>query len=199
MRLEVGQPAPQFTVQDLAGRTISLSQYAGHYLMISFHRYAVCPLCDLRLWHLGRLWEQYARQGLYLMTFVESTPDMTHWYLDRLNCPFPLVPDPHGAVYRQYGLEASPLGVARGLIGRQAEYREAGRRQLGGWNLWHIATSGTFSRLPATFIIGPDLRIQLAHYGRDTGDFLLFSEVDRFLEARPHGAPSLAPPERRAT
>jgi thioredoxin-dependent peroxiredoxin len=184
MRLEVGQPAPQFTVTDLNDHRISLTQYAGWYVLLSFHRFAVCPLCDLRLWHLGRRYQEYRERGLYMMTFVESTPDRTHWYLDRLRCPFPVVPDLRGKIYNLYGLETSARGVAHALLWRQDAYREAASRQLGGWNLLHM-TEGHFTRMPASFVIGPDQRIHLAYYGRDAGDFLPFADLDRFLDSRP--------------
>jgi peroxiredoxin len=179
MRLMVGQAAPQFTVADLYRRRVSLHNYAGAYLLLSFHRFAVCPLCDLRLWHLTRRYEEYRQRGLYMMTFVESVPDKTHWYLNRLECPFPIVPDLRGAIYRLYGVETSAFGIARGLLTRQGAYRQAAAQHLGGWKLKDM--DGTFTRLPASFVIGPDQRIALAYYGHDSGDFLPFTDLDVFL------------------
>jgi thioredoxin-dependent peroxiredoxin len=193
MRLQVGQHAPRFTVVDLSGRPIALSRYAGVSLLLSFHRYAVCPLCDLRLWHLARRAAEYAHLGLYQLVFVESAPDRTHWYLDRVRCPFPVVPDPRGVVYRQYGLGMSVLAVPTGFLRRYADYRQAGRQHLGGWNLGHILTESALFRLPASFIIGPDQRIELAYYGRDTGDFLSFARLDRFLAETRTGVRSSPP------
>ena len=44
---------------------------------------------------------------------------------------------------------------------------------------------GKLARLPGDFLIGPDGRVRLAHYGRDAGDFLMF----RDLEMAAFGAP----------
>lgn len=190
MRLKAGQAAPQFTVSDLYGRRVSLHNYAGAYLLLSFHRFAVCPLCDLRLWHLTRRYEEYRQRGLYMMTFVESIPDRTHWYLNRLDCPFPIVPDLRGTIYRAYGVETSAFGIAWGLLTRQGMYRQAAAQHLGGWKLKDM--DGTFTRMPASFVIGPDQRIALAHYGRDSGDFLPFTDLDAFMHA--HETPPTMPP-----
>jgi peroxiredoxin len=181
MRLQVGQLAPPFSARDLSGRQVSLAHYTGAHLLLSFYRFAACPLCNLRMWHLIRRYPDFQRQGLYMLAFVESAHDNAHSYLDRLQCPFPIVPDLTGTVYRQYGLESGPLAVPRALLGRWAAYREAARLNLGGWNPEHM--DGTFTRLPADFIIGPDQRIQLAYYGRDSGDFLLFEDLDRLVRA----------------
>ena len=36
-------------------------------------------------------------------------------------------------------------------------------------------------RMPADFLLDADLRVRFAHYGRDSGDFLLFSELEQLL------------------
>jgi hypothetical protein len=34
--------------------------------------------------------------------------------------------------------------------------------------------------MPADFLFGPDLRIRSARYGRASGDFMLYSELEKF-------------------
>lgn len=191
MRLQVGQPAPMFHAVDLYGRRLSLAQYAGTHVLLSFYRFAACPLCDLRMWHLIRRYGEFRQRGLDLIAFVESAPDKAHWYLDRLKAPFPIIPDPKGAVYSTYGLERTPFAVPRSLFGRQASLREASQLKLGSWRIPDL--DGPFGRLPADFVIGPDQRIEVAYYGRDSGDFLLFDDIDRFLQTHPAHPPSQVP------
>ena len=64
---------------------------------------------------------------------------------------------------------------------RGGAYREAARQHVGGNIIENVLKmDGKFSRLPADFLVGPDLRIRLAYYGKDAGDFLLFAAVDTF-------------------
>ena len=42
-------------------------------------------------------------------------------------------------------------------------------------------TDGQPNLLPADFLLGPDLTIERAYYGRDIGDHLPFSEIEQFL------------------
>jgi thioredoxin-dependent peroxiredoxin len=191
MRLQVGQPAPMFTAVDLYGRRGSLAQYAGTHVLLSFYRFAACPLCDLRMWHLIRRYAEYRQRGLNIIAFVESAPDKAHWYLDRLQAPFPIIPDPKATVYAMYGLEKDPLAVPRSLVGRRPSLREASQLKLGSWRLRDL--DGAFGRLPADFVIGPDQRIEVAYYGKDSGDFLLFDDIDRFLRSHTHTQPQLQP------
>lgn len=181
MRLKVGQAAPLFTVTDITGRPVSLAAYAGRKVMVSFARAAVCPLCNVRLAHLIYRYPQYQAQGMAFIAFFESSVENAQYYLDRLRCPFPLVADLRRQIYTLYGLETLMLGTARGTL-RRGVYREARQRDLGIASLLRgfLAMDGAKFRMPAEFLLGPDLRVQRAYYAKDAGDFLTFAELDRF-------------------
>ena len=186
MRLKAGQPAPNFTERDMYERTVSLSQYWGRKVLLSFYRAAVCPLCNLRLRYMIDHHDDYRRQGLEIIAFFESSPEMVRRYLERQRPPFPVIPDLGRVVYEQYGLESSFFGAAKARLMRGSQYREAARYRIGGgfWlNIFHM--DGVFGRRPADFLLGANLRVQTVAYGRDAGDFMPFAEIDRFLMTRP--------------
>jgi thioredoxin-dependent peroxiredoxin len=186
VRLHAGQDAPLFEIRDFYGRRVALAQYWGRPVLLAFHRAANCPLCNLRLWHLIHRYPTYQRQGMAVLAFFESTPEYAHTYLDRLRPPFPLIADLGLQVYSRYRLESSWLGALRARLTRGAAYREATRLRIGGhpW-LNPLTMDGHPGRLPADFLLEPDLRIHTAYYGHDAGDFMLFEEIDAFLAARP--------------
>jgi hypothetical protein len=163
------------------GRRISLADYYGRRTLLAFHRAANCPLCNLRLWHLINRYPAYQRQGLAVIAFFESAPDYAYQYLDRLRPPFPLVADLALKVYNLYGLESALMGALVARLTRWSAYRQARRLRIGGhpW-LNPLTMDGHVGRLPADFLLGPDMRIRTAYYGRDAGDFLLFSEIASF-------------------
>jgi len=188
LKLHSGQTAPVFSVLDLFGRPVVLEAYHGRRLLLSFNRTAACPFCNVRAYHLIRRAPLYQRMGLSLIAFFESAPEHAHAYLDRLQAPYPIIADLSHEVYDRYGLGTSSFGLMWAMLTRPGVFREARRRQLGsGANLLEMArnTDGALTRLPGDFLIGPDGRIQLAYYGRDAGDFLMF----RDLEAAAFGAP----------
>ncbi len=183
MRLKSGQIAPSFTMRDIYGQPVSLAAYRGRRVLLWFARAAACPLCDVRLWHLINRYPDYQRAGLSLIAFFESSDAIAHTYLDKLRSPFPIIADRARVAYSLYGLETSVLGTIRAPLIHGAVYREAEQRQLGVWKLLQnvLALDGKKARMPAEFLIGPDQRIQRAYYGRDAGDFLMFSEIEEFL------------------
>jgi thioredoxin-dependent peroxiredoxin len=182
MRLKPGQTAPHFLVKDIYGRRVDLADFRGAKLLLSFYRAAVCPLCNIRTWHLIDRYPEYQRHGMRHIAFYESSPLQTHHYLDRLRAPFPVVADLDRVVYAQYGLEWSLWGALYARLTRGAVYREATAKRLGGTTIQSVTQARrAFGRLPADFLIGPDLRIRSVYYGKDAGDFLRFSEIDRFV------------------
>lgn len=189
MRLVPGQMAPTFATRDLAGRSVALQNYRGAYVLLSFYRFAVCPVCNVRMYRLAQQAAEYQRRGLYFIACIESTQENAHFYFDRVNYPFPLVPDLGGTLYSAYGVGTSVFGVVKGMLTRPGEYVEAAQLHLGGWNVRRF--DGQFGRMPADFLIGPDGRILLAYYGRDHGDFLNLQEMNLILQARQDVSPSL--------
>jgi thioredoxin-dependent peroxiredoxin len=189
MRLKPGSPAPLFVSRDVYGRQVELANYTGFHLLLSFYRAAVCPLCTLRFAHLVDRAPDYARQGLAMVAVFESSPPETVQYIHGLQLPFPVIGNVDGHLYGLYGLEASLLHAAWGWLARRPAFREAARRRLGG-TMWQnlTQTRGQMGRLPGDFLIGPDLRIEVAYYGHDAGDFLLFRDLDAYM-ARLAAAP----------
>jgi hypothetical protein len=135
------------------------------------------------MWRLSQHVDEYRRRGLHFVACVESSPENIHFYLDRLNYPFPLIPHLGGNLYDAYGLGSSALRIFKGMVMHAGVYVEASRRHLGGWNIARF--DGKFGRLPADFLIGPDGRVLLAYYGRDHGDFLPLEQLDLYLRTIP--------------
>ncbi len=185
MELKVGQQAPPFSAQDLAGRPLRLADFRGHTVLLSLFRAAACPLCNVRTSLLISRYPLYQRNGVQILAFFESSPEAAHRYLDRLQAPFPILLDPTRTIYPSYGLSTSWLGAAYARLFRGPVYREAARRGLGADFIRNITDmDGHFARLPAEFVIGPDQRIRAAHYGRDAGDFMRFAQLDAYLAPR---------------
>src|SRR5260370_9424207 len=91
MRLRTGQVAPSFQAIDIYGRRVALSHYRGTNLLLSFNRAAVCPLCNIRTWHLINRYGIYQRLGMQIIAFYESPPGRPPSYLARHEPPFPIL------------------------------------------------------------------------------------------------------------
>src|ERR1051325_5487962 len=107
MRLQAGTRAPEFSVTDFQGRSHSLEQYRGQWLLVQFYRYSGCPMCDLRLHDFAREYPALESQGLRVLAFFHSSDERLRRHLRERALPFPVVPDPARLVYRRFGVETS--------------------------------------------------------------------------------------------
>jgi peroxiredoxin len=188
-QLLAGQLAPSFAAVDIYDRPISLDAYVGKRVLVMFYRSAVCPLCIVHFLHMQEHELVYRRSGLYLVAFFDCSAGRAHAFLDRFDPAIPVIADPERRVYRRYGLDFSWMGVVRARLTRGEVYRKASNLGVGGTtveSLWKAG--GSLARMPGEFLIGPDLHVGVAHYGRDAGDFVSESTVQSFLlSARRNG------------
>jgi thioredoxin-dependent peroxiredoxin len=179
MRLQVGQPAVDFQIQDAEGRTRSLSEYRGRPLLLQFYRYASCPMCDLRLHDFAREYPRLQAKGLEAIAFFHSSPERVRRHFKARPMPFPLAGDPDERVYRAYGVERSWVRLLGSMLkpGFYADWIRSMRHGYWGGVALQMAT------MPADFLIGPDGRLVSVHYGRDIGDHLPAAEVEALLSS----------------
>jgi thiol-disulfide isomerase/thioredoxin len=72
----LGKPAPDFTLQDLSGKKVSLASYRGKAVMINFWA-TWCGPCKLETPWLVELREQYARKGFEILGISAEADELT--------------------------------------------------------------------------------------------------------------------------
>ncbi len=192
-RLKAGDLAPEFLCTDIHGQEISLQALRGKPLFLSFHRFAKCPFCNLRIHQLIERYPQFASHGLHTIAVFESSPDNVRDGVGAQKPPFSLVADPQKQLYSLYGVERSVLGLAKGMLHRLAVARESIALGL----VRPIPRDGSTLRIPADFLIAPNGQIFDAYYGNDIGDYLPFDHIEAFLKTHGRRTPSTfpAPPQ----
>ncbi len=176
MRIQPGQPAKNFSTEDISGNAITLTDYAGRSVMLSFYRYAACPLCNLRVHHLIQHHASFLERNLNLVAVFQSPPESIRRYVGRQNIPFPVIADPERNLYRLYGVESSWPGFIRGSLRLSMVTSALMKGFLPG------KMEGIKSMVPADFLIGPDSTIRVAYYGGDIGDHLPIEQINEWLD-----------------
>ena len=176
MKLHPAQPAKDFQVIDIHNAPIALSDYAGKKLMISFYRYASCPLCNLRVHELIERFPEFQARGLHMLAFFQSPSARIQQYVGKQKVPFPLIADPAQLIYRRYGVEASWVGFGKALFKLSRVFDAVVKnRFLPG------TMEGDTAMIPADFLIGPDLIVRHAFYGKDISDHIPIPDIENFL------------------
>lgn len=182
MPLHQGDIAPEFQAVDMFGDAVRLADLRGRPILLSFMRYASCPMCNLRMREQVLAHERLSNDGLVMLAVFQSSAESMRQYVGRHEAPFALIADPDMALYRLYEVE-------RGMAGLLAPSNvvHAFRAFAKGFAPGRI--EGPIDRLPADFLIGPDGRIDRAFYARSAGEHVPLADVERWLRGHPSTSP----------
>lgn len=113
--IEVGNVAPDFTVKDHNDQDISLSNYRGKKVLLSWHPLAWTPICTNQMQALENNWQTFQKLNTVPLGFsVDPTPCKKAWASSILinNVSLPSDFWPHGKVAKEYGLFNEAQGVS---------------------------------------------------------------------------------------
>jgi peroxiredoxin len=109
----LGQPAPAFTLQALDGRTYSLAQVKGKYVVIHFAT-TWCPFCNAEAPYLQKLYTKYQSDGVEVFIIdVKEDKDLVEKSFSRFQFSFPVLLDVDGSVSATYAPEGVQPALAR--------------------------------------------------------------------------------------
>jgi peroxiredoxin len=107
----LGQIAPSFSLNDLTGKTYSLEQLRGKFIVIHFAT-TWCPFCNAEAPNLEQLYKDYRDKGVAVFIIdVKEGKELIEKSFSRFNFSFPVLLDEDGKVSASY----APEGVQPSL------------------------------------------------------------------------------------
>jgi peroxiredoxin len=105
----VGQPAPDFTLSDLAGKPVSLADFRGKVVIVNFWA-TWCPPCRAEMPSMELLHRELADEGLVMLAInIEKTGRQTvPAFLATSPHSFPILFDDQEEVQKRYGVYKFP-------------------------------------------------------------------------------------------
>jgi cytochrome c biogenesis protein CcmG/thiol:disulfide interchange protein DsbE len=115
----IGKPAPQFSLEDLAGKKVSLADYKGKAVLINFWA-TWCGPCKVETPWLIDLRNQYAAKGFEILGVSTDDIDRTDQkafgqekkeisdFVQRMHMPYPVLIDGDSVSKPYGGLDAMP-------------------------------------------------------------------------------------------
>lgn len=112
--IEVGQPAPDFTLRDQEGEKVSLADYRGRKLMLVFYPADFSPVCGDQFSIYQEVKPQIDETGAELVGVSVDSAWAHRAFQEKLGFEFTLLSDfePKGAVARAYGSYIDRVGTA---------------------------------------------------------------------------------------
>ncbi|MGH3500477.1 MAG: peroxiredoxin [Nocardioidaceae bacterium] len=115
MAVEVGQQAPDFTLNDYNKQSVTLSQYRGDKnVLLVFYPFAFSGICQGELCQVRDEIGNYQNDTVQVIGVSVDTPFSLKAWAEQQGYQFPLLSDfwPHGAVAEQYGVFNADAGLA---------------------------------------------------------------------------------------
>jgi len=104
--IDIGKPAPDFTLLDLNGQEVSLSDFKGKYVLINFWA-TWCKYCDIEMPDLQRLYDEN-EDLVVLAVNVQEDKGVVDSYIRHEGYDFPVLLDTEGRVAINYLVSSFP-------------------------------------------------------------------------------------------
>lgn len=170
-KINVNELAVHFRTSDFLENTITLNQYKGKRLLLSFFRDASCPFCNLRVRELIINYPELQKRNIHILAFFASTKDKILKHAGKQQTPFPLIPDPSLFVYKSYGVEESFIAKLK-TMGKPNKVMKAVKSEF-----FNLRTFNEKNIVPADFMIDENQKVMKAHYGKYFGDHIPLVEL----------------------
>lgn len=116
-QLETGAQAPEISLPDADGRTVSLSSYRGRRVIVYFYPAASTPGCTTQACDFRDNLASLNRSGTDVIGVSPDSPAALTRFRDEQGLRFPLLSDPDHAVLEAYGAWGEKTLYGRSSIG----------------------------------------------------------------------------------
>ena len=155
--VEVGQPAPRVTVQDMDGEAVELeSLWRDQPVLLVFYRGGWCPYCNFQIHELTEAFEAFRERGVGLAVISVDRAEASARTSASWEIPFPVLSDPDLAAHQAFH------------VGNEVEPETLDRLRAMGMDLEH--SSGREHHViavPAIFLIDREGVVTWAHADLD--------------------------------
>jgi peroxiredoxin len=115
--ISAGATAPDFTLNDLSGASVTLSGLRGKVVMLEFWA-SWCPHCDASLPHTQKVNDQYKVNNLVVLGISSQDPSVVKHFMTASNYTFRVLIDSDQKVFHAYGVDAIPTIILVDQQGR---------------------------------------------------------------------------------
>jgi len=101
--------APEFVLPDLSGAPVRLSDHEGKVILLNFWA-TWCPPCRAEMPSMETLYQAYRNQGLLILAISgdRTGRSVVKSFVQDRGVTFPILLDPDGEVFAQYGVRGLP-------------------------------------------------------------------------------------------
>lgn len=176
--IKKGRPAPDFKAKNYLNDNVNLKEFRGKKVLLSFHVFASCPFCNLRVNELKNKYPAWSAKGFEMIHVFPSPGNAIAHFAGKDNPPFPIVGDPEKKLYALYGLKKSTFGMLKGFLKLKRLFRAF---KVVGLIDSLKNNDSDIRQLPADFLIDEKGIIREAFYAKTISDNLSIEKIEKFI------------------
>jgi thioredoxin-dependent peroxiredoxin len=115
MTATAGEPAPDFTLPDQNGDSVTLSSFRGGWVVVYFYPQDDTPGCTAESCSFRDNFEDFTDAGATVIGVSSDSVESHKAFADKHRLPFTLLADEGGAVRKSYGVSKT-LGLLPGRV-----------------------------------------------------------------------------------
>jgi thioredoxin-dependent peroxiredoxin len=114
---EIGQPAPDFSLESDSRETISLESLRGRPLVVYFYPKDDTPGCTRQACAIRDNWAEFGRLGATVIGVSPQSAESHRKFKQKYSLPFPLLADTDHAMAEAYGVWVEKKNYGRTYMG----------------------------------------------------------------------------------
>lgn len=177
MKLTNSQSAPNFTIKDINGNIVTLNDFKGKKVLLSFYRNVGCPVCNLRFHELQNHASYFKSKQVIVLAVYESSEQNMKSYIGDSTFYASMIPNPDESLYKLYNVERSMGKVMKGMFHGLMKKKSAGEKLF----KKPMKQDGNMNRIEADFLIDENGKIIISKYGDFIGDHIPLDELKKVI------------------
>ena len=172
--IKVGDSSPVSTFYTVKDSSINLQQVGNKKVLITFFRYAGCPICNYRVHELTEAYDSLSEAGFIIVGIFESSTDIMKKYVNEYKVPFHVVSNADGSLYNEFSVPVSLTKTAKYSSKKRVRYfHKQGMKYYDGSV---YKRDGKLLRSTADFVL-ENGAFTLVNYNKAIGDHVPLSEL----------------------
>ncbi len=102
--MNIGENAPNFTLQDKDGKTVSLSDFKGRKVVVYFYPKDNTPGCSRQAVGFAENYNEFQKRNITVIGISKDSVESHVKFAEKYNLPFILLSDPQLTAIQAYGV-----------------------------------------------------------------------------------------------
>ena len=116
-KIEEGKKAPDFTLADQDGKSVTLSQFKGKDVIVYYYPKDDTPGCTKEACGFRDFWKDLQKAGVVVLGISPDDGESHRDFIQKYKLPFPLLSDPDRKLMKEWGAYGEKMMYGKKTVG----------------------------------------------------------------------------------